>query len=211
MYQPIPLEFHKLSPSLDNLFYGLAPQDHACYAVGTGKIDGIPTFLTFVATESFLTILVDYGAHRDDMEPFELTRDVIRLSAAKQLCFSIDWHDINSEFLKNELGFDFINYGKTATSRTPSPQKPTHKTPHVFDHPFPKCFVIITRNVDGENPDGEPNAKSLNKAVEAMLPERPYFYEIHQYGMDLLVVLNEQCDDENTIRTLAILELQDME
>jgi hypothetical protein len=127
MYQPIPLEFHKLSPSLENLFYGMSPQDHACYAIGTGKIDGIPTFLTFVATESFLTILVDYGAHRDDMEPFELTRDVTRLSAAKQLCFSIDWHDINSEFLKNELGFDFINYGKTATSRTPRPQKPVRK------------------------------------------------------------------------------------
>jgi hypothetical protein len=84
-------------------------------------------------------------------------------------------------------------------------------TPHVFDHPLPKCYVIITRNVDGENPDEEPTTESLNQATEAMLPERPHFYAIHQYGMDLLVVLNEPCDDENTIRTLAILELQNME
>jgi hypothetical protein len=183
-----PLEFHKLSASLENLFYGMSPQDHACYAVDTGKIDGVPAFLTFVATESFLTILVDYGAHRDDMEPFELTRDVTRLSAAKQLCFSIDWTDINSEFLKNELGFDFINYGKTATARIPRQVRPTRKNLRDV-----KAEVIwLDLDLEGEAPPYVVTIDEvINLAIQAVgTGPDCFFYQTWRKDRQCLVYAN---------------------
>jgi hypothetical protein len=78
------------------------------------------------------------------------------------------------------------------------------------DYPLPKCFVIHIRDIDGNLEEIE-LAKVLNKATDHMDGVRPYFYDVHVQGLDLLVALNFKTTDERLIRDLAVLELQDTE
>jgi hypothetical protein len=88
--------------------------------------------------------------------------------------------------------------------------KPSYKLNWTEVFKTAKCYVIITKNVDGENPDEEPTVETLNTAVNRMRPFYPCFYDVYIHGMQLIVVLNMSGLDDEVVRSLAARELSNI-
>lgn len=88
--------------------------------------------------------------------------------------------------------------------------KPSYKLDWAAVFKTAKCFVIITKDVDGNNPDEEPRVETLNQAIKAMRPYYPHFHDVYMHGMQLIVVVNMAELDDEAVRSLAARELSSM-